>query len=828
MDRLGLTLATVATVATSACSLTLDPAPNVVQARFDPTARVLPMPNDMVRDFKTGLLSLPVPDDLSPAEKELRGWLNQQDGWPSTFESTVSFSAPIDDKTLDKHSLQVWRWGDVPVELEVEHALDRDGTQLTVHPPEFGWERGRTYAVVVRGGNSGVRGASHQPVVADAAFYFLRSQHKLDDPAHQKAFPGNTRDERMANGKALEEVRQRLQPYFDFVISRGVPREEIAALWTFTATSRTEIAMDAPSQRMPVPFDLLINRLTGRVEIPAKAGDSPVEAEGKKRLADYDGWGMSANPMFEATAPLAVGLGADTLELYELSDPPKKVTTTLKIHSDLKHVELMPADPVLKEGTTYGVVVKDGFKAEDGRPVVPMTIGHFMRAKAPLEIGGKSQIGSVGDEDAARLEWTRVRIAKLLDTIGRDHVVSAWPFTTQKVIPRIQEALGKAVKTMPVAPKPENIKHLTPTQALGDFALGISSLVWVRDVYYGTLKMPTWLDDKTRSWRGDNESTMRDVAFTLTVPRNAKDPLPVVIFGHAIATERRFVLAVGDALAQRGFAAISIDFPYHGEQTRCVEGGLIAVPDPQTGEIRSLPPCQNGFTCNEYGKCIDGSGQGNHVSQWPVLNFPVASGAAFIEIEHIANTRDHFLQAVIDLNGLHRALRESDWMPGTGVRFDSKQIHYAGQSLGGIIGATFVPLDPEINRTVLNVPGLDLVDMFANSTYFSSHVNAFFTREKIDPKSWQAARFLNLARMIVDAVDPQSVAGNMKGRPVMLQMATLDLIIPNAFTELLSRISGAPKRDYVAEHAFIVIPVEPAFMRGQSDLADYLAGKLVP
>ena len=32
------------------------------------------------------------------------------------------------------------------------------------------------------------------------------------------------------------------------------------------------------------------------------------------------------------------------------------------------------------------------------------------------------------------------------------------------------------------------------------------------------------------------------------------------------------------------------------------------------------------------------------------------------------------------------------------MRFDPAQIHYAGQSLGGIIGATFVPLDPEIAR----------------------------------------------------------------------------------------------------------------------------------
>src|SRR4030095_374122 len=121
-----------------------------------------------------------------------------------------------------------------------------------------------------------------------------------------------------------------------------------------------------------------------------------------------------------------------------------------------------------------------------------------------------------------------------------------------------------------------------------------------------------------------------DVSFTLTVPRNATGPMPVVIFGHAIVTERRFVLALGDSLAQRGFAAISIDFPYHGAQTRCVDTALIAVPDPRTGELQHLPPCESGYTCNEYGRCVDSNGQGNHLSMFPVLNFPVASGAAFI------------------------------------------------------------------------------------------------------------------------------------------------------------------------------------------------------
>jgi hypothetical protein len=59
-------------------------------------------------------------------------------------------------------------------------------------------------------------------------------------------------------------------------------------------------------------------------------------------------------------------------------------------------------------------------------------------------------------------------------------------------------------------------------------------------------------------------------------------------------------------------------------------------------------------------------------------------------------------------------------------------------------------------------------------------------------------------------------------------MATLDFVIPNTSTKHLASHAGVPRRDYVAEHAFLVIPVEPAYPAGTSDAADFLAGSLKP
>lgn len=812
------------------CGLPLDPPAEVINARFDPGAGVLPTPNDLLRDEEEGRLELPLDPGLGPAERAFREWFNTKDGWSTTLPARVGFSGPVDARSVTDDSVQVWRWGETPQRVAgLTRVVDSSGSELSIEPPEGGWDRGRTFVVLVRGGQGGLRGERRERVECDAAFYFLRMTEPLDTVAHQRAFPGGTRAERLDHGARLEEVRQRLLPYFDFFEGQGIARREVAALWTFTTTEQTEVAMDRASQRMPLPFDLLIDPRTGRIDLPPHHGDNETVLEAKRRLADFDGWGVSASLMFETSSEVDLrSVSSDTVELWELSETPRLLPAEVRPYSDRRHIGIVPRDLPLAESTRYAVVVRDGLRDERGRPVEPMILGHLMRMRVPVAIDGVSQLSSLSDEDASRVEGVRSAVAPLLDRIGRTGVVTAWPFTTQTITPRLRAALDRAAALGPPV-VPENVRRRSPLQALADFPLGVASLLSVGDVYEGTLSLPTWLDDRSRAWREDDEHAFRDVHFTMTVPRDARGPLPVVIFGHGIMTERRFVLALGDAFAARGFAAISIDFPYHGEQTYCVQGGPISIPNPQTGEITALPPCRDGSFCDDYGRCVDERGaEGNFLRMWPVLNYPFSSGAAFIETDHIPSTRDHFLQTLVDLSELSRSLRQADWQPVVGVPLASDRVYYAGQSLGGIIGATFVSISPEVERAVLNVPGADLVDMFRDSTFFGAQIRAALTRNGVVEGTWEAERFLNIARIFVDSVDPQSVAHQLRGRPVMIQMALLDIIIPNAYTELLTRLSGAPKRDYLGEHGFIVIPIEPAYLRGSNEMADFMAGRFTP
>ncbi len=82
-------------------------------------------------------------------------------------------------------------------------------------------------------------------------------------------------------------------------------------------------------------------------------------------------------------------------------------------------------------------------------------------------------------------------------------------------------------------------------------------------------------------------------------------------------------------------------------------------------------------------------------------------------------------------------------------------------------------------------------------------MDAFFTRQKITRESYEGRRFITVARWFMDAVDPQHLGPITGARALMIQMATLDFIIPNASTKLLEQVTGAPRRDYIGEHGFI-------------------------
>jgi hypothetical protein len=875
---LAVALALAGALGIAGCGLALDRDQVIPTfAIFDPSGGEIPMPNDVLRDEARGVLALDADDPtLTPADRELREWLGTRDGWSTVMPATVRFSGAIDDASLDDDTIQVWDWGSEPSRVIAPTlALDEGDRRLSILPPRTGWERGHTYLVVVRGGERGVRDVRGAGIGPDAIFYFLRATERLDTELHHRAFPGATRRERLANGARLEAIRGELAPFFRFFedparpAESEIPRQEIAALWSFTVTADPELAMDRGSQRVPLPFDLLIDPETGRVALEPAPWDSELELDAKAQLGELDGFALSANLFFETTAPIDPRSAPGRVHVFELGErTTRELPITTRVMgddgesacassptpADCVHlvIEIDDANLPLRAATTYAVVVDRALRAAGGEEFRPMPIGHFVRAEHPLAIDGRSEVASLSDALASRLEGVRAELEGFLDGYGREHVVTAWPFTTMDPVPALRETARMPIDAG-IDHAPAVRERSAPSRALealfpGIEAAGIRALylprtVGVSEIVVGSLVSPSFLDPVTRRWtrHESGDIPLAPVRFYAAIPEglDPSRPSPVVIFGHAVVTDARFLMTIAGELARRGFVAIAIDLPFHGERISCVEHGLVALPNflppaarALTGledDILRLPPCASGQSarCTADGRCLTASGAPDELAALPLVSIEVASGAAFLDVHDLPHIPDHFRQALVDLSSLLHAVRTGELGAALGIALDPETIHYVGQSLGAIVGAVWVAVTPEIDRTVLNVVGADMVDLFAESTYFQPQIEEYFASIPVRSPSFERERLLDVARWLVDAVDPHSVGHlyALDERPALIQMGRGDIVIPNRTTEVLERVSGLPVRSYPSPlHADLVVPgIGDAMLR---DAAAFLAGAI--
>lgn len=848
-----------------ACSaLPRDPAESSVHVVYDPANGKIPLPNDLVRDEGEGRLALPIEDEgLTKAEVELRRFMNTHDAWPTTFPLSAELSAPVDPRTVSADTVLVYEWTETPTRLtDVVVRLTAGDTKLSVDAPLLGWTRGARYVVAVRGGAAGVRDTEGRGLVPDRAFYFLRARERLDTYENNRAFPGATRAERLAIGEKLEGLRRGLVPFFDGLerTSAPVPREEIVALWAFSITKSAELAMDKASQRMPLPFDVLIDPKTKLVSLPASPSDDTREAAAKTQLNRVNGFGVAPAVDFELTAAIDPRTATpDTVRVYEIDTGRQLRAAAVRVlptegsapclsavvSESCRRVlvTLAEAELPLRPKGRYAVVVEKGLRTLDGTPPRAMLMGHFVGAKNPLVEQGRSQIAALSLEDAERLEGVRAEVAPLLDKLGREHLIAAWPFTTLDPEPDLRAAAGlpdqagldphpAILRDTEVRPGLLGLPSKSEIDAFDEMfpplvedvvgTVYVPRVRGVRRILEGTIAVPSTLDPTTRARRSDGAWAREDIRFVMTLPERpqAGGKVPVVMFGHGLVTDRRFVLMIAGKLAQQGFAAIAFDFPFHGLRTRCTDKTLAAIPNFFPEDVRkltpllkddilSMPACGSGSTCNASGRCATHDGVVTEYATIPMTDMPVAGGSALIDVEDLPHISDRMRQALVDMSAVRRSLRLGDWAKLTGgIELERQRVYYTGQSLGGILGAVFVAVTDDVERAVLNVPGADLVGLFRESTYFKPQMDAFLEHEKLVDGSYEQARLLNVARWLMDTVDPHGVAHLLGKKQAMLQMSTGDIIIPNRVTERLQRASKLPLVSYPSPfHGDLVMPV---------------------
>ena len=209
-SRLRAILATISLLSVLACQteeiLVQTP---VIVAQFDPTNGLIPTPNDLLVDRDTGLIAIPIDEstyeEKSAAEIEVMRVLNTREAWSTRTEAKLTFSGALDPASVDSTTLQVFEaapgLGFEPVDALLRLEPIEAPTTVVVEVPEGGWTPGAQIIVAALGGDKGLRGINAEPVVADAAFWFLRLEESLLD--HTKALPGATEEERLENAEKL-------------------------------------------------------------------------------------------------------------------------------------------------------------------------------------------------------------------------------------------------------------------------------------------------------------------------------------------------------------------------------------------------------------------------------------------------------------------------------------------------------------------------------------------------------------------------------------------------------------------------------------------------
>lgn len=262
---------------------------------------------------------------------------------------------------------------------------------------------------------------------------------------------------------------------------------------------------------------------------------------------------------------------------------------------------------------------------------------------------------------------------------------------------------------------------------------------------------------------------------------------PVAIFGHGLGAGRHQMLAFIETFARAGYVTVAIDAD--GFASRYLDK------DERNDVARLLG---EGYGGSHVGK--DGFGD---------VDGPVTSYGLFHDFVNILAMRDQMRQSVIDLSQVVRALREPslDLTPLVpGARVDGARVVYLGESYGGVLGATFAAVEPDVTLFVLDVPGGGILDYAAaNAPKLRPFLELFLPSAygSIEPLD-RFSTLLSLGSALLDGADPLSFAPHvlkdrarvngaaLPPRHVLILEAINDEIMANGATNALALALGMP------------------------------------
>jgi len=481
---------------------------------------------------------------------------------------------------------------------------------------------------------------------------------------------------------------------------------------------------------------------------------------------------------------------------------------------------IVPTRP-LKQLTSYMAVLTDGIVDSRGNDATPDQTYFLAKRTTALCVGGVSQEPLLPNATACALEPLRQLInsqenAAAAAGIAKNRIVLSWVATTQSITP-VMGAVQARTAQSPVA----------ATQILST-GLNLSqinpALPPIADVYIGTLDLPYYLSAPSAAaptaplntfWRaapgayvppfngfGLNPTSTfvtfanpfpvatstQKVPVLMTIP-NANSGRtrpatgwPIIIYQHGITRDRSDAFAVAGALASQGFAVVAIDAPLHGITSATSPLNIANTPFAAAGARERT------FNVDYVNNTTGAPGPDGVVD---------SSGTHFINLGSLLTSRDNIRQAAADLLVLARAIPTMRYS-STGTDFDGARIGFVGQSLGGIIGSSFLGVQPDVSTALLNVPGGGIARLLEASPTFGPRIRAGLAAPpaNLQPGTPDYDSFFGAAQTVIDSADPINWAlpannSLLSSKRILLQEVVgggtvlPDQVIPNA-------VAGAP------------------------------------
>lgn len=285
------------------------------------------------------------------------------------------------------------------------------------------------------------------------------------------------------------------------------------------------------------------------------------------------------------------------------------------------------------------------------------------------------------------------------------------------------------------------------------------------------------------------ERSQENLPVLLTVP-NANSgqtkPVtgwPVVIFQHGITGNRTQALALAGAMASGGMVVVAIDLPLHG-----------LVPADSVATCGSL--ANNDFYISGGAeRTFDLDLVNNTSGAYEPDGIVDCSGTHMINLGSLITSRDNLRQAVADQIHLVKSLLAANPVNLDGDvdtdDIDETRIHFAGMSLGGIVGGTLLGVNTDIKAASLNVPGGGIAKLLDASASFGPRIAAGLAGVAFSSDSSGAGSpfegtdtyetFNRFAQQLLDPADPinYAVAANAAHRIHLIEVIG-DTVVPNS------------------------------------------------